>query len=134
MIAYPIPRCDLAINEEFGMGKFHWLFDAPMGYHQLTVTLASQEKLDFQGPDAIKWMYTFMPFRPTNRPATFINFIHDIDSQWKALAKLLGMVINDNINTKIILNDIFNWATILDMALLYMECQLQVCQSYQLSL
>ncbi len=32
IIAYPIPRCDLAINEEFGMGKFHWLFNALMGY------------------------------------------------------------------------------------------------------
>jgi hypothetical protein len=71
----------LAINEEFGMGKFHWLFDAPMGYHQLAVALASQEKLAFQGPDAIKWTYTIMPFGPTNGPATFINFIHDFDSQ-----------------------------------------------------
>ncbi len=62
------------------MGKFHWLFDAPMGYHQLAVALASQEKLAFQGLDAIKWTYTVMPFRPTNRPATFINFIHDVDS------------------------------------------------------
>jgi hypothetical protein len=44
----------LAINEEFGMGKFYWLFDAPLGYHQLAVALASQEKLAFQDPDAIK--------------------------------------------------------------------------------
>ena len=68
------------------MGKFYWLFDAPMGYHQLAIALASQEKLAFQGPDAIKWMYTVIPFGPTNKPATFVNFIHDLDSQWKALA------------------------------------------------
>jgi hypothetical protein len=79
-------------------------------------------------------MYTVMPFGPTNGPATFINFIHDVDSQWKALAKSLGVVINDNTNTKIIVDDIFSWATTLVMALLYMECQLRVCQSYQLSL
>ncbi len=66
IIAYPISRCDTAINEEFGMGKFHWLFDAPTGYHQLVVASASQEKLAFQGLDAIKWMYTIIPFRPTN--------------------------------------------------------------------
>ena len=54
IIAYPIPRCDSAINEEFGMGQFYWLFDAPMGYHQLAVATESQEKLAFQGPDAIK--------------------------------------------------------------------------------
>jgi hypothetical protein len=42
IIAYPIPHCDLAINEEFGLGIIFWLWDAPMGYHQLTVALASQ--------------------------------------------------------------------------------------------
>jgi hypothetical protein len=122
------------INEEFGMGRLQWLFDAPMGYHQLTVTLASQEKLLFQGPDAIKWTYTVMPFRPTNGPATFINFIQDIDSQWEACAKSFGVVINDDTNTKIIVDNIFSWETIINVALLYMECQLWVCQSYQLSL
>jgi hypothetical protein len=54
IIAYPIPCCDSAINKEFGMGILYWLFDAPMGYHQLAVALASQEKLAFHGPDAIK--------------------------------------------------------------------------------
>jgi hypothetical protein len=85
MIAYPIPRCDSAINEDFGQGSIVWLWDALMGYHQLAVAKASQEKLAFQGPNAIKWTYTVMPFGPTNGPATFINFIHNVDSQWKAL-------------------------------------------------
>jgi hypothetical protein len=55
----------------------HWmlLYNAPSGYHQLAVALASQEKLAFQGPDAIKWTYMVMPFSPTNVPATFVNFI-----------------------------------------------------------
>jgi hypothetical protein len=75
IIAYPISRCDSAINEEFGLGTFFWLWNAPMGYHQLAVALASQEKLAFQGPDAIKWTYTVMPLGPTNGPATFISFI-----------------------------------------------------------
>jgi hypothetical protein len=62
IIAYPIPHCDFAINEEVGLGIFFWLWDAPMGYHQLAVALASQDKLAFQGPNAIKWTYTVMPF------------------------------------------------------------------------
>ena len=81
-----------------------------MGYHQLAVALASQEKLAFQGPDAIKWTYTVMQFGPTNGPATFINFIHDVDSQWKALAQQSGLIINDDTNTKIIVDDIFSWS------------------------
>ncbi len=131
IIAYPIPRCDSAINEEFGSGiTFIWLWDAPMGYHQLAVSLASQEKLAFQGPDAIKWTYTVMPFGPTNGPATFINFIHDVDSQWKAMAQQSGLIINDDTNTKIIVDDIFSWSDALEKALLYMECQLRICQAY----
>jgi hypothetical protein len=53
-MAYPIPRCDSAVFNEFGRGEWWWMFDAPMGYHQLTVARASQEKLTFQRVDAIK--------------------------------------------------------------------------------
>jgi hypothetical protein len=105
-----------------------------MGYHQLAIALASQEKLAFQEPDAIKWTYTIMLFGPTNGPATFITFIHDIDSQWKAMAQQKGLIIDDNTNTKIIVNDIFSWAKSLSMALIYIKCQLRVCHAYQLSL
>ncbi len=105
-----------------------------MGYHQLTVALASQEKLPFQGPNAIKWTYTLMPFGPTNRPATFITFIHNNNSQLKAMAQQKGLIIDDDTNTKIIVDDIFSWAKSLSMALIYIKCQLRVCQAYQLSL
>jgi hypothetical protein len=136
IIAYPIPRCDSAINEEFGLVFFFWLWDAPMGYHQFAIALAlaSQEKLAFQGPNAIKWTHTVMPFGPMNGPAMFINFIHDVNSQWKALAQQSGLVIDDNTNTKIIVDDIFSWSDLLEKALLYMECQLRICQAYRLSL
>jgi hypothetical protein len=134
-IAYPIPRCDLAVHNKFGQGKWRWMFDAPMGYHQLAVALAGQEKLAFQGVNAIKWTYTVMPFGPTNGPATFINFIHDIDSVWKELAQEHGVpTIDKDTNTKIIIDDIVSWAKVLDFAITYMECQLKICQAYRLSL
>ncbi len=82
----------------------------------------SQEKLAFQGVDAIKWTYTVMPFGPTNGPATFINFIHDINSVWKELTQERGVPMDDDTNTKIIINDIISWAKVLDFALIYMEC------------
>ena len=122
------------ISKEFGSGIMYLLFDAPMGYHQLAVELASQEKLAFQGPDAIKWMYRVMPFGPTNGPATFIQFIHDVDSQWKALAVKSGLFIDNNTNTKIIVDGILSWEKSLAAALLYIECQLRVCLAYHLSL
>jgi hypothetical protein len=134
LIAYPIPRCDLAVHNKFGQGKWRWMFDAPMEYHQLAIAPASQEKLAFQGVDAIKWTYTVMPFRPTNGPATFINFIHDVNSIWNELVQERGVPIDDNTNTKIIINDIVSWAKVLNFALIYMECQLKICQAYRLSL
>jgi hypothetical protein len=134
LIAYPIPRCDSAVHNKFGQGKWRWMFDAPMGYHQLALALASQEKLVFQGVDAIKWTYTVMPFGPTNGPATFINFIHDINNVWKKLAQERGVHIDDNTNTKIIINNMVSWAKVLNFAITYMECQLKICQAYRLSL
>jgi hypothetical protein len=114
LITYPIPRFNSAVHNKFGQGKWRWMFDAPMGYHQLAVALASQEKLAFQGVNAIKWTYTVMPFGPTNGPAMFINLIHDISSIWKELAQECGVPLDDDTNTKIIVNDIVSWAKVLD--------------------
>jgi hypothetical protein len=75
-----------------------------------------------------------MPFGLTNGPAMLIIFMHDIDSKWKALTQKLGLIINDNTNTKIIVDDILNLAKLLEMVLSYIECQLCICQAYQLSL
>jgi hypothetical protein len=111
-----------------------WLYRAPSSYHQLAVTLASQEKLSFQGPNAIKWTYTMMPFGPTNSPATFVNFIYEGDSQQKLLAYNNGININNNTNTCIIIEDIVSHGKDLSMSLLYMECQLKVCMVYHLLL
>ncbi len=119
---------------EFGLGAWMWMFDSPMGFHQLAVALASRKKLAFQGVDDIKWTYTVMPFGPTNGPATFINFIHDLDSVWKEHALSSGIPIDDDTNTKIIVDDIVSWSRLLEYALANMRCQLKVCQAYHLSL
>jgi hypothetical protein len=42
VIAHPIPRCNIAVFIEFSMGRFIWMLNVPMGYHQLAVALASQ--------------------------------------------------------------------------------------------
>ena len=52
--AYPIQWCDTAVGISFGKGKFFWLSDAPNGYHQIRVAKDSQQKLAFQGFDAMK--------------------------------------------------------------------------------
>ncbi len=110
------------------------MFDAPMGYHQLAVAVNSQEKLTFQGMDAIKWTYTVMPFGLTNGPATFINFIYVVNSIWKELAKKYGLTIDNDTNNCIIVDNIVSWAGSFKRSLTYMQCQLIVCCTYILSL
>ncbi len=105
-----------------------------MGYHQISVVPESQPKLAFAGSNATKLTYNVMPFGPVNGPSTFIVFIQDIDSTWKDLAHLLGLTINNDLHTNIIVDDILSWATTLNIALLYMECQLCVAQSQNLLL
>ena len=114
------------MSEEFGTGLWMLLYDAPSGYHQLAVAPEIQEKLAFQGPDAIKWTYTVKPFGPTNGPAKFVNFIHDVDSQWKRLAESSGISIDDDTNTRIIIGDIVSHVKDLETLLRYMECQLRI--------
>ena len=134
VIAYPIPHCDTAVMTACGHSKWFWIFDAPMGYHQLAVAPESQEKLAFQGPDAIKWTYTVMPFGPDNGPATFIAFIHDISSVWKRLAAERGLPVDDDNNSTNIVDDIFGWGSTVSNALCFIECQLIVAKSIRLSI
>jgi hypothetical protein len=110
------------------------MWDTPQGYHQIRIAKESQEKLAFAGPNATKWTYNVMPFGPVNGPSTFIAFIHDMDRTWKNVACSLGFVINKDMNTTIIVDNIVSWAKQVNQALLYMECQLCVCQSQNLSL
>lgn len=134
VVAYPIPRCDAAVNLSFGKGTFFWLFDAPSGFHQLAVAKESQAKLAFAGPDATKYTYQVMPFGPVNGPMTFIMFMFDLRSTWNQLAIESGVTIDDDTNCNIIVDDILCWAPNVTTALQYMECQLQVAQSQNLSL
>jgi hypothetical protein len=133
LVAYPIPHCNAAIDNDFGV-RYIWLYNAPMGYHKISASEETQEKLAFQGPYAIKRTYTVMPFGLTNDPSTFITMIHDLDSIWKQLAKELVITIGNDTDTVIIVDDILNWAKTFPQALRYIACQLRICKAYRLKL
>ena len=75
-----------------------------------------------------------MPFGPVNGQYNFISFVHDMDLTWKSLATTCGISIDERTNTRIIVDDILSWAQIMATALAYMESQLLVCRSKNLSL
>lgn len=133
-IAFPIPRCDDAVNCSFGGSRWKWLMDAPSGFHQMKVAKCSQPKLAFAGTRGSKYTYLVMPFGPINAPAIFIIFIHDMDVSWKQLATDKGLTIDERTNTNIIVDDIFSWAPTFEEAIKYLECQLQACMAQNLSL
>jgi hypothetical protein len=108
LIAYPIACCNPAVQLKFYNGQWMWMWDAPQGYHQIGLECKSQDKLAFSGPDATKWAYNIMPFRPVNSTATFIAFIHDTDSPWKDLACSYGVTIDKDTKTNIIVDNILH--------------------------
>jgi hypothetical protein len=133
LIAYPIPRCDMAVEGAFS-GSWIWLYNAPMGYHQIFASKATQKKIAFQGPDTIKWTYNVMLFGQTNGPAMFIAMIHDLNSVWKEIAMMEGLTIGRCVNTMIIVDNILNWAKSFPQALKYIVCQLCIYKVYCLTL
>ena len=134
IIAMPIPRCDDAVNMDFGDSKWKWLMDAISGCNQIRVAKLSREKLAFAGPRNTKYTYNVMPVGPVNGPVIFIIFIHDMDATWKGLATTRGIVMDARTGTRIIVDDIFSWAPTFEAFIKYLTCQLQVCLSQNLSL
>ena len=132
--AFPVPRCDDASMYEFDDGRKIWLFDCPMGYHQVEVNERSRLKLAFAGPDADLYTYRVMPFGLVNGPEIFIRLIHDINQDWQTLALTRGVLFYEDTNTRIIVDDLFNHALDDEIVFTYMEAQLEVSALRRLSL
>ncbi len=134
-IAYPIPRCDSAVENLFS-GEWIWLYDAPMGYHQITASKLKGNQGETGIPRAGCHQVDLQRYAvgPMNGPETFVTMIHDVDSIWKEEAESRGIQVDRGVGTTIIIDDILNWAKIFGLALRYIECQLRVCKAYRLTL
>ena len=97
-----------------------------MGYHQVRVNKRLRPKLAFAGPGASMYTYGVMPFGPVNGPVIFIRMMFNINGKWQVMAINNGVTIDYDTNTKIIVDDCFNWAISEDQAILYMEAQFTV--------
>ena len=134
IIAMPIPRCDDAVTMDFGGSRWMWLVDAISGYNQIRVAKSTHPKLVFAGPNNTKYTYNVMPFGPVNGPVIFVIFIHDMDVTWKDLARTRGIVFGLGTGTRIIEDGIFSWPPTFEVFIKYLERQLEVCMSQNLSL
>ena len=126
VMIFLIPCCDIASMYEFGDGRFYWFLGFPMEYHQVEVNARSRERLAFAGPNASMYTYRLMNFGPVNGPSIYIGMMFDMNFWWQTLAKSCGVEINEDANTKIIVDDFLNHAITEDVAFENILCQFKV--------
>jgi hypothetical protein len=132
---YPIPRCDDAIDN-FGdsAGRLYFIaLDNKTGYHQIKVRECDQEKLAFFAPDDEKYCFGVMPFGPRNAPAFYTCMMRIFKSEWQALYKSRYPADTAHLGSRIIIDDILLWATILAALLRLFECVCDVFMKYRVT-
>jgi hypothetical protein len=132
---YPIPRCDDAIDN-FGdsAGRLFFIaLDNKTGYHQVLVREKDQEKLAFFGPDDEKYCWPVMPFGPRNAPAFYTCMMRIFKCEWEALYHSRYPNDTSHLGSRIIIDDILLWATVLTALLRLFECVCDVFMKYRVT-
>jgi hypothetical protein len=134
--AYPIPRCNDAIDDFGGSVGQLWFIslDAHQGYHQIRVCLADREKLALFVPDGKK-KYTFkvMPFGPTNVPGIYTAMMQKMQDEWDALFES-PYPNSAHKGCQVIINDILLFLNNITTLIKYLDCVCQVFIKYQVLL
>ena len=80
-------------------------------------------------------MYTYrvLPFGPVDSPFIFITMMLDLNGKWQALAIERGIKIGKDNNTKLIVDDLFNFCLTEEIAFVYMECIFEIAARRRLS-
>ena len=132
--AFPVPHCNDASMYEFGDGRIDWFFDCLMCYHQIEVNERSRPKLAFAGPDTDLYMFGVIPFGAVNGPEIFDLTAHDMNQDWQERVITKDVTIDRDTNTRLIVDSIFNHSKDIDLALIYVEAQLDVSALWHHSL
>jgi hypothetical protein len=128
--AYPIPRCDDAINDfGDGVGRLWFIgLDAHQGYHQIRVRPVDRVKLAFFAPDGKKYTFKVMPFGPTNTA-----LMRQLQDEWDALFESLHPN-SAHHGCHVIIDDILLFSSDILTLIQYLDCVCQVFIKYQVSL
>jgi hypothetical protein len=132
---FPMARCDDSIDN---FGDAHGLLyfisvDGKSGFHQISVSPCSQEKLAFFAPDLKKYCYTVMPFGPKNAPAVFTAMMRELQDAWNALFLLQHPKYKDSVISKIIIDDTLLASTDPWKVLKYFRCVCEIFMRYRVS-
>ncbi len=126
--AYPMPRCDDAVDE-IPPGMMYFVsFDLATGYWQILAAKATQHKLAFYTPHGL---FTFkrMPMGALNAAPVFVSASNTMKLEWNQDAAKNGLNV-DQVGAKVIVDDILAYGTTVAALLSYLRCVLRTLQHY----
>jgi hypothetical protein len=123
--AYPIPRCDDAVDEIPPGMMFFVSFDLATGYWQIIASTDTQHKLAFYTPEGL---YTFkrIPMGALNAASVSMSASNTMKLEWNKVAKK-GLNV-DKAGAKVIVDDILAYGTTIPILLTYLRCVLTTLQ------
>jgi hypothetical protein len=92
------------------------------GYHQIRVRKKDQEKLAFFAPDDHKYCWPVMPFGPRNAPDFYTCMMSVFRAEWEALFRSRYPSDSSHLGSRIIIDDILLWSTVVAALLRLFEC------------
>jgi hypothetical protein len=95
--------------------------------------MAHTNQRSYFSPDGKKYTFCVMPFGPRNAPGIYTCMMHAFSTEWEALFQTCYPVAKHT-GIRVIIDDILLYAVNKSDILNYLECCLEVCQKYRLSL
>ena len=81
VLVFRIPACGNAGMYEFDDGRFYWLLDYPVSYHQILANKQLRVKLVFAGPGASMYIPGIMICGPVNGQIIFIQMMGNVNGE-----------------------------------------------------
>ena len=125
--AFPMPRCDDAVEDIDTEAKFFIAIDLDSGYWQILAEKEARTRLAFFTPDGKK-RWKVMPMGALNSAATFVAMMQKLQQQWDALAKERGI---NNVGSKVIVDDVLLYGRTADQLLRYFRTVLDVLKHHR---
>ena len=102
-----IPRCNNAQEYSFIISTLFSLLEVYSDYHQIMIKKFPATKTPFVGPHRSKYIYNIMQCGLLNGLVVFTIIIYNLREYWNQVAENLGVNINGNTDTRIIIENTF---------------------------
>jgi hypothetical protein len=125
--AFPMTRCDDAIEEIDTDACFFIAVDMDSGYWQVIAEKEARERLAFFTPLGKKH-WKVMPMGALNSAATFVAMMTKLKIKWDYLAQQRGIT---GAGSKVIVDDVLLYGDSVKSLLAYFRCFLEVLQEHR---